>query len=91
LKPFPWGGPQICWIDMRIYLGGHLNFYHPQKEKWLEIDIDHPTPLVDVLKIANIPLGEVHLVLVKDEKVDLQEKIVSNPDEIKLYSAVGGG
>jgi|APSaa5957512576_1039674.scaffolds.fasta_scaffold00521_6 sulfur carrier protein ThiS len=77
--------------DMRIYLGGHLNFYHPKKEKWLEIGIDQPSPLVDVLKFANIPLGEVHLVVLNDENVDWQDLIVTQNDEVKLFSAVGGG
>lgn len=76
---------------MRIYLGGHLNFYHPKKEKWLEIRLDQPSPLADILKFANIPLGEVHLVVLNDENVDWQDLIVNQNDEVKLFSAVGGG
>jgi len=76
---------------MRIYLGGHLNFYHPHKEKWLEIQIEQPTLLVEVLNTANIPLGEVHLVVFKDENVDLQDLVVAQNDEVKLFPAVGGG
>jgi len=92
-----WGFPSyliteyLDTVNMRIYLGGHLNFYHPKKEKWLEIEIDQPTPLADVLEIANIPMGEVHLVVFKDEHVDLQDLIVNQDDEVKLFSAVGGG
>jgi hypothetical protein len=76
---------------MRIYLGGHLNFYHPEKEKWLEIELPQPKPLIDVLGAADIPLGEVHLVVIDSEKVELQSAHVSDHDEVKLYSAVGGG
>jgi len=76
---------------MRIYLGGHLNFYHPQKEKWLEVDLEQPIPLQVVLDTSGIPLGEVHLVVVNDELIDLLEAIVSEQSEVKLFPAVGGG
>jgi molybdopterin converting factor small subunit len=76
---------------MRIYLGGHLNFYHPQKEKWLEVELEQSTPLRVVLDNTNIPLGGVHLVVINDELVDLNEAIVSEQSEVKLFPAVGGG
>ena len=76
---------------MRIYLGGHLNFYHPQKDNRLEVELEQPTPLSVVLEISGIPLGEMHLVVVNGELVDLQEAIVSEQDEVKLFPAVGGG
>ena len=53
--------------------------------------IMYSVPLVDVLNIAKIPLGEVYLVVFKDENVDLQDLIVNQTDEVKLFSAVGGG
>jgi sulfur carrier protein ThiS len=76
---------------MRIYLGGHLNFYHPQKENWLVVDLEQPTPLKDILDGAGIPLGEVALVVINGETADLQEAIISEQDEVKLFSPVGGG
>jgi molybdopterin converting factor small subunit len=76
---------------MRIYLGGHLNFYHPQKDKWLEVELMQPTPLSVVLNHTNIPLGEVYLVVVNGELVDLDETMVSEESEVKLFPAVGGG
>jgi len=76
---------------MKIYLGGHLNFYHPQKDKWLEFKANHPMLLSGVLDNAGIPLGEVHLVVINGEKTDLQKTVISEQDEIKLFSAVGGG
>lgn len=76
---------------MRIYLGGHLNFYHPQKDNWLEVELEQPTSLRVVLDSSGIPLGEMHLVAVNGELVDLQEAIVSEQDEVKLFPAVGGG
>jgi sulfur carrier protein ThiS len=76
---------------MRIYLGGHLGFYHPQKEQWLEVKLREPMLLTKILDDAGIPLGEVQLVAINDEVVDLHETIVSAQDKIKLFSAVGGG
>jgi hypothetical protein len=76
---------------MRIYLGGHLNFYHPKKENWLEVELNQPEKLIDVLEASGIPLGEVHLVVIDGDQVILQSARVSDHDEIKLYSAVGGG
>lgn len=76
---------------MRIFLGGHLNFYHPRKEKWLDIALDQPALLSDVLRDAGIPAGEVHLVAVNGNQVALQEAVITQNDEVKLFSAVGGG
>ena len=76
---------------MRIHLGGHLNFYHPQKDKWLEVELEQPTPLRIILDGSGIPLGEVYLVVVDGELVNLQEAIVSEQSEVKLFPAVGGG
>ena len=76
---------------MRIYLGGHLNFYHPQKGKWLEVELEQLTPLRVILDGSGIPLGEVDLVVVDGELVDLQEAMISEQSEVKLFPAVGGG
>jgi sulfur carrier protein ThiS len=76
---------------MRIYLGGHLSFYHPQKESWLEVDIIEPAPLITILEEAGVPVGEVQLVTVNGEIVDLQNTVIYPDDVVKLFSAVGGG
>ena len=76
---------------MRIFLGGHLNFYHPKKAKWLAVDLDGSTPLAGLLDDAGIPLKEVHLVAINGEVIDLQDAVVSEGDEVKVFSAVGGG
>lgn len=76
---------------MRIYLGGHLNFYHPQKDKWLEIKLQQPTRLADILASSDIPSGEVYLAAVNGEQVDLLTAIVEEQDEVRLFPPVGGG
>ena len=76
---------------MRIYLGGHLNFYHPQKDKWLEVNIDQPVLLSEILNEVGIPLNEVQLVAVNGEVSELQSAYVSDQDEVKVFSPIGGG
>ena len=76
---------------MRIYLGGDLDFYHPQKERWLTVEIEQPAQLTDVLMRSGIPLGEIHLVAINGEHAQLEDAIISNKDEVKIFSAVGGG
>ena len=76
---------------MRIYLGGHLSFYHPQKDNWLEVELKQPTPLRVVLDNSGIPLGEVYLVVVNGELIDVGETIVTEQSEVKLFPPVGGG
>ena len=76
---------------MRIYLGGHLNFYHPQKENWLQIELDQPTLLKDVLIRSGIPLGEVYMIVVNCEIANLEDAVITEQDEVKVFSPVGGG
>ena len=76
---------------MRIFLGGHLNFYHPEKEKWLVVGLEGPAPLAGILDDAGIPLAEVQLVAVNGEVVDLGKVVVMDGDDVKVFSAVGGG
>ena len=76
---------------IRIFLGGHLNFYHPQKDKWLEVEVNGATSLTEILINAGIPLAEVNLVSVNGDVVELEGLMVSEEDDVRLYSATGGG
>ena len=76
---------------MRIYFGGHLNYYHPQKKRWLEVEIQHPALLKDILEASEIPLGEVFLTVIDGESVDLGNAIVDDHNEVRLYPPAGGG
>ena len=75
---------------MKIYLGADLDFYHPQKERWLAVSLEQPAKLADLLVRLGIPLGEIHLVVVNGENATL-DAIVTDTDEVKLFSPVGGG
>jgi len=76
---------------MRLYLGGYLDFYNPQQGNWLEVQLEGPSPLKDVLLGLGIPLGDIQLVVHEGELVDLDETVVIDQDEVKLFPAVGGG
>jgi len=76
---------------MRIFLGGHLSYYQTDKSRWLEVTLKEPAPLIDILNNAGIPTGEISLVVHNGVLADLQETIVSQGDELKLFSPIGGG
>jgi len=76
---------------MRIFLGGHLSYFHSDKSSWLETDLQEPVRLIDILNQAGIPTGEIYLVVLNGTLVDLDETIVSDGDELKLFSPIGGG
>ena len=76
---------------MRLYLGGYLNFYNPQHGNWLEVDINQPSHLKEVLVELGIPVSDVYLVVLNGQLEELSETIVSGEDEVKLFPAVGGG
>jgi sulfur carrier protein ThiS len=76
---------------MRIYLGGYLDFYNPEGGNWIEVEVKQATPLTELLLQLGIPLGEIHMVVLNGTAVELGTTIVSDQDEIKLFSAVGGG
>ncbi len=81
--------PEIA--RMRMYLGGYLDFYHPERRHWLEVAVDEPVLLRDLLTKLGIPPAEVQLAIVSGQLVDLHLAIVSGQDEVKLFSGVDGG
>ena len=76
---------------MKLNLGGQLSFYLPGHPRQLEVQLDGPTWLSDVLTNLGIPIAEIYLVAVNGEMVDPQNTLVSQEDEVKLYPAVDGG
>lgn len=74
---------------MKLYLGGYLDFYN--KSNRLEIEVRQPTPLQEILESVGIPVGEVQLFVVNGEQVELDGTVVFDTDEVKIFSAVGGG
>jgi sulfur carrier protein ThiS len=75
---------------MQIYLGGHLNFFNRGEGSCIEVAIEGPTRLEEIIASFEIPPGEIQLVIINDELSDL-DAVVTDRDIVKLYSAVGGG
>jgi sulfur carrier protein ThiS len=76
---------------MKLNLGGQLSFYLPGHPRQLEVQLDGPTWLSDVLTNLGIPIAEIYLVAVNGEMVDPHNTLVSQEDEVKLYPPVDGG
>jgi sulfur carrier protein ThiS len=76
---------------MKLKLGGALSFYIQGRPHQLDIQLDKPTWLSDVLSNLGIPIAEVRLVVVNGELIDLQDAFISPYDDVMIYSAVDGG
>jgi sulfur carrier protein ThiS len=76
---------------MKLNLGGQLSFYLLGHPRQLEVQLDGPTWLSDVLTNLGIPFAEIYLVAVNSEMVDPHNTLVSQEDEVKLYPPVDGG
>jgi sulfur carrier protein ThiS len=76
---------------MRLHLGGHLNWYDPQKRSWLMIQLAEPMLLVELLDRLQVPPGEVALTMVNGRLVSLEDVRVSDGDRVELYPPIGGG
>jgi len=76
---------------VRIHFGGHLSWYLPQKNTNLDVPLEGPTRLAELLVKLNIPIGEVMLTVVNSELADLSEVTVTDPDQVAVYPPIGGG
>ena len=76
---------------MKLHVGGQLTFYLPQKNADLEVPLEGPTRLADILAKLSIPAGEVVLVVVNGELAELSTTSVTNADRVELYPPIGGG
>lgn len=76
---------------MKLYAGGYLDSYLPQRRSSLEIELEQPTNLREILAGLGVPAEEVLMVVINGHLVDLQEAIITGQDDVKLYPAVSGG
>jgi len=76
---------------MRLYLGGYLDFFSDQPDNWMTVELVEPTPLLQVVLNLEIPVGDIQLVVVNGQLGELNEVVVSELDEVKIFSAIGGG
>lgn len=76
---------------MKLYAGGLLDFYLPGHRNQVEVNLVEPTRLHEILIRVGIPPGEVQLAVLNGSLVELNEAIVSDGDEVKLYPPINGG
>jgi sulfur carrier protein ThiS len=78
-------------VGLKLYAGGHLTFYMPERKHLLEISLGAPTPLREILAQVGIPLPEVALTALNGELVEVETVIVKDDDQVRVFSAVNGG
>jgi len=76
---------------MRIHLGGHLAYYQPEKQSWVERRLTSPTPLRQVLEELGLPVAEIAITLVNGHLVDLESALVKDEDIVQVYPPSNGG
>ena len=76
---------------MKLHLGGNLPFFAPKRQKELEVPLQEPTRLRDVLTKLGIPVSEAYLIVLNGEQVILDETLVTDSDEVRLYPPIDGG
>jgi sulfur carrier protein ThiS len=76
---------------MKLKLGGYLPFYASTRQEKIEVPLKEPTRLREVLAQLGLPISEVYLTVLNGELVTLDETMVSDSDEVRLYPPIDGG
>lgn len=76
---------------VEIHLGGHLNFFDPEKRNEIRLPIAGEMELSGVLELISLPLAEIAFISKNGEHVDLENTMVLPGDRIDFYPPMGGG
>jgi molybdopterin converting factor small subunit len=76
---------------MRIHLGGHLDWYHPEKRSWLELKVERPVALAELAQRMGVPLDEIALVVVNRRLADLATETAGDADTVEFFPPIDGG
>lgn len=76
---------------MKLYAGGYLTFFMPEKQPELVRTLDQPVALIDFLAAVGIPVAEVQLVIVNGQVVELESVCIGDQDNVSLFPGVDGG
>jgi len=76
---------------MRLHLGGYLPFFASTRQEKIEVPLKEPARLSEVLSQLGIPVSEVCLTVLNGKLVTLDETLVSDSDEVRLYPPIDGG
>ena len=76
---------------MKLLLGGYLSFFASARQDKIEVPLTEPARLSEVLSKLGVPVSEVYLTVLNGELVTLEETMVSDSDEVRLYPPIDGG
>jgi sulfur carrier protein ThiS len=76
---------------MKLFLGGQFSLYIPGHPPSVEVNLAEPTHLNKVLAGLGIPVADIHLAVVNGQLVEMDEAVVSDQDDVKIFPPVGGG
>jgi sulfur carrier protein ThiS len=76
---------------MRLRLGGYLPFFAAKRQEKIDVPLQEPARLSEVLSRLGIPVSEVYLTVLNGDLVTLDEITVKDVDEVHLYSPIDGG
>jgi sulfur carrier protein ThiS len=76
---------------MRLLLGGYLPFFLSTKQERIVVPLKGPTLLKEVLSNLNIPVSDVYLTILNGELVTLDDTLVNDSDEVRIYPPIDGG
>ena len=76
---------------MKLHLGGQFSFYLPGHPASVDVDLQEPILLSEVLSFLGIPLPEVHLAAVNGQLVEPETAMVQQSDDVRVFPPIGGG
>ena len=76
---------------MKIHLGGHLNWYDPEKRAWREQRQAEPVTLLALVQRLGLPPAEIALVVVNGQEAAVETTVVGDEDKVEFYPPLGGG
>ena len=78
-------------INMRLHLGGHLNYFDALQRVNLDVDFVGTQRLEDILGKLKIPTAEIFLVSINGEAASMEDAWINPDDQVQLYPPMGGG
>ncbi len=76
---------------MRVHLSGHLNWYHPQKSSWFEMEAPPQTRPADLLERLGVPQAEVAVIVVNGKLTEINGEFLGNEDVVEIFPPIAGG
>jgi sulfur carrier protein ThiS len=76
---------------VRVHLGGHLNYYDPERRAWLDVPAAEPLSLLALCTLLRVPPEEVGVAAVNGAAAPLEEACAGDSDTVEFFPPIGGG